>query len=364
MSKKEVRIAIVGCGHIANHVHIPGLKTCLDVEVVAGCDTNEANLERTDAEHGLAARYTDYRRMLDEVKPDAIIVATPNVYHPETCMAAFQRHMAVLCEKPLANTLVEAQRMCDAADRSGSIGMVAYTYRFVPAMRYLKHLIDSGALGKVRHMRAVYLQEVPAGWLGWRSDAASAGSGTLGDIGSHLIDFAHYLVGDMESLCADTARIVERTSPEGKDSDVDDWTAFIVKFTNGGTGVFEATRTATGRGCGPTENEFVEINGDRATAIYSLQDPNAIRFAERGDTVRHLVPDEFLRVPGATRGTSPADGDPRVLFRYDQAFTFIDAVRGGMLPYPTFLDGMRCQTVLEVVARAVVDHTWETITHC
>jgi predicted dehydrogenase len=244
--------------------------------------------------------------------------------------------------------------------------MVSFVYRFVPAIRYMKHLVASGALGEIRHFRAFYLQSVPEVWLGWRSDSKQAGSGTLGDIGTHLIDFAHYLIGGITSVTSLTKTFLPQRPLWGTDRlvdvTVDDSSGFLAEFSNGATGVFEATRLAPGRGCGRDEFQSVEINGSKGSLLYYLQDPFHLQINPGApysldELFTTQVPDNFMKWHDTPRRV--VDDEPNVGFRYDQAFAFTQAIRGIQPePLPDFQDGRRSQAVVDAILKASQSRRW------
>jgi predicted dehydrogenase len=211
----------------------------------------------------------------------------PNDTHAEPSIAAAEAGKHVLCEKPLARTAAESKEMLDAVNKAGVKHMVAFNYRFVPAIRQAKELIASGALGQIYHFRAVYLQEWIMAHYGapkvWRLDKSVAGSGSLGDLGAHLIDLGHYLVGDMKSVSAMTKTFIEeRPLPDGSGSgrvDVDDAFVAAVEFENGALGTLEATRFAAGR----KNYEVLEINGEKGTLRFNLERMNELDVFWVGD---------------------------------------------------------------------------------
>jgi predicted dehydrogenase len=199
-----------------------------------------------------------------------------NDVHMEPSIHAMKMGKHVLCEKPIARTAEEAKKMVEVAKSTGVKNMVAFNYRFVPAVRQIRNLIDSGALGKIYHWRGVYLQE----WILphyntpkiWRLDKSVAGSGAIGDLGAHIIDLAHYLVGGIKTLSAQAKTfITERPLPDNPKKmgtvDVDDAFISICEFENGALGTFESTRFALGR---KNYNCF-EINGEKASVRFDLE---------------------------------------------------------------------------------------------
>ena len=156
---KSLGVAIVGCGGITLQNHLPGLALCPDVKVVALCDTNPACLDTARAQTGVTVTSTDYQEIVKRDDVHAVIIATPNIAHPAIAHAAIAAGKHVLCEKPLALNYADAKAMAEAGDKAGVRHMTAFTYRFVPSMRYLKHLIQRGDLGTPYHYRSCRLQD-------------------------------------------------------------------------------------------------------------------------------------------------------------------------------------------------------------
>jgi predicted dehydrogenase len=240
--------------------------------------------------------------------------------------------------------------------------MTAFTYRFVPAMRYLKHLVSRGDLGRPLHFRAQRFQDWHVHSLGWRQYRDKAGSGELGDMASHRIDYGRWLMGEIKSVCGLMKQIVprDRTPTDGKPvppSDTDDWVGFIAEFDNGVTGVFESSKLARGHGSGGQGHDLVEVNGAEASAIYQLRKPYELLIGRRNSTFETVkVPTEFWKVPGSLR--TAGEGDASVVWRYDQAVEFVTAIREGRDASPSFYDGVRCQAVMDAVGRSVAERRW------
>lgn len=256
-------------------------------ELAAICGRNEDAVAEAARRYGYAGYYTDWRQMLADDRVQLFDNGGPNDMHAEPSIAAAEAGKHVLCEKPLARTAAEARQMLDAVDKAGVKHMVAFNYRFVPAIRQAKELIASGALGQVYHFRAVYLQEWIMAHYGtpkvWRLDKSVAGSGVLGDLGAHIIDLGHYLVGDMKSVSAMTKTFIEeRPLPDGSGTgqvDVDDAFVAAVEFENGAVGTLEATRFAAGR----KNYEVLEINGEKGTIRFNLERMNELDVFWVGD---------------------------------------------------------------------------------
>jgi predicted dehydrogenase len=248
--------------------------------LVAVCGRNQEAVAEAAHRYGYEGYYTDWRKMLEDDRIQLFDNGGPNNMHAEPCIAAAQAGKHVFCEKPLARTAEEARRMLDAVTRAGIKHMVAFNYRFVPAIRQARNLIESGALGQIYHYRAVYLQE----WIMahhntskiWRLDKNVAGSGALGDLGAHIIDLGRFLVGEMKSVSAMTRTFIdERPLSDGSGTgkvDVDDAFVAAVEFENGAIGTLEATRFASGR----KNYEVLEINGEKGSIRFNLERMNEL----------------------------------------------------------------------------------------
>jgi predicted dehydrogenase len=238
---------------------------------------NAAAVKEAARRYGYQKYYTDWREMLKDDRVQLFDNGGPNDAHAEPCIAAAQLGKHILCEKPLARNAKEAAAMLEAVTKAGVKHAAAFNYRFVPAIRQARQLIDSGALGQIYHFRAVYLQE----WIMphynaptmWRLDKSKAGSGALGDLGAHIIDLGRFLVGEPTSVSA-LARtfIPERPRPAGGlgKVDVDDAFVAAVEFQNGAIGTLEATRFAAGR---KNYNCF-EINAEKGSLRFNLERMN------------------------------------------------------------------------------------------
>lgn len=240
---------------------------------------NEAAVKEAAKRFGYANYYTDWRDMLANDAIQLFDNGGPNDAHAEPSILAAQAGKHVLCEKPLGRTAEESKEMWDAVAKTGVKHMVAFNYRFVPAIRQIRKLVDSGALGQIYHFRAQYLQE----WIMphynlpmiWRLQKSQAGSGALGDLGAHIIDLGRYLVGEISSVSALTKTFIkERPWGDGTMGTVDVDDAFVaaVEFQNGAIGTLEATRFAGGRKNG----NRLEINGEKGSISFNLERMNEL----------------------------------------------------------------------------------------
>jgi predicted dehydrogenase len=249
--------------------------------LIAICGRDEEAVAEAARRYGYEGYYTDWREMLEDDGIQLFDNGGPNNVHAEPCIVAAQAGKHVFCEKPLARTGEEAKQMLDAVTNAGVKHMVAFNYRFVPAIRLARNMIDSGALGQIYHFRAMYLQE----WIMphyneakiWRLDKEVCGSGAIGDLGAHIIDLGRFLVGEMKSVSAMTKTFIdERPLPDGSGTgkvDVDDAFVAAVEFENGAIGTLEATRFGGGR----KNYEVLEINGEKGSIHFNLERLNELQ---------------------------------------------------------------------------------------
>jgi predicted dehydrogenase len=242
--------------------------------LVALCGRNEEATRAAAARYGYEKVYTDWRDMIADPAVQILDNGGPNNVHAEPCIAAAEAGKHILCEKPLARSAAESKTMLDAATKAGVKHMVAFNYRFVPAVRLAYNMISSGMLGRIYHFRAVYLQEwiMPHYNTGmiWRTDKEVAGSGALGDLGAHIIDLARFLVGEIKSVGGLTRTFIPERS--GQKVEVDDAFVSVAEFENGAVGTLEATRFAGGNKNG----ERFEINGEKGSIRFNMERMNEL----------------------------------------------------------------------------------------
>jgi len=351
-----LNFAIVGCGGVTLQNHLPGLAMCRETRVVALCDSDPATLERARQQTGVNVTSASYEEIVKRDDVHAVIIATPNIVHAAIAHASIAQGKHVLCEKPLAMSYSEAKGMADAADKAGVRHMTAFTYRFVPAMRYLSHLVKRGDLGRPYHYRSCRLQDWGARNLGWRQVKKLAGTGELGDMLSHRIDFAHLLVGPMKRLVANLKRFIE--DRQGQRSDLEDWAAILAEFQSGATGVLESSKLASGRNESWRSLDYVEINGSERSFVFITGECNKLQTGKVGgpglETI--TIPEEFWKTAGSPR--DPRQGDPLVTFRYDQAWEFVDAIRSRRPCVPGFHDGAQAQAVTDAAVKSAETKQW------
>src|ERR687896_956060 len=258
--------------------------------MAAICGRDEAGVREAADTLGWDSYETDYRKLIARDDIDLVDVVTPGNTHREIVLTALEAGKHVLCEKPLANTLPEAREMLTAARNAGPVNMVCFNYRRAPAVQLTRKLVEEGRLGEIRHWRATYLQDFimePSFPLIWRLQKEVSGSGALGDIGAHIVDLAHFVVGPISDVTGMTETFVkERPLEEASaggglsasggtemgEVTVDDAAAFLARFENGAVGTFEATRFAAGR---RNQNSF-EVNGSNGSLVFDLERMNEL----------------------------------------------------------------------------------------
>ncbi len=331
------------------------------------CGRDAAAVSDAARRLGWAAAETDWHTLVKRDDVQLVDVCTPGDLHAEVAIAALAAGKHVLCEKPLANTLGDAEAMAAAAARAASRGvrsMIGFNYRRVPALALASKLVADGRIGRIRHVRASYLQDwlVDASFpLTWRLQRERAGSGALGDLGAHIVDLAQYLTGELiVGVSAVTATFVgERPLPEAAGEalrsgpvTVDDAALFTARLDSGALASFEATRFATGR-----KNQLrIELNGDGGSLAFDLERLNELQFCDRsGD------PSEqgFRRILVTEPGHPYLSGwwPPGHVLGWEHTFThqvkdLMTAIATGADPAPSFQDGLQVQRVLAAVQQS------------
>ncbi len=253
--------------------------------LVAICGRSEGSVAEAAKRYGYESYYTDWRKMIESDAVQVFDNGGPNNAHAEPTIAAAQAGKHVFCEKPLARSAAEAKEMLDAVEKAGVKHMVAFNYRFVPAIVQARQLIESGRLGKIYHWRAVYLQEWgmdPKMPISWRFQKDIAGSGSLGDLGAHIIDLARFLVGEPQKVMGMAQNwLPQRPDGSGKmvKSDVDDGFVALMEFEGGALGTVEASRFCPGR---KNYNSF-EINGENGSIQFNLERLNELNVFWKGE---------------------------------------------------------------------------------
>lgn len=384
---KQLRIGMIGYkfmgkAHSNAYRALPMFfPEALKPEMSVLCGRDKVAVEAAAAQFGWKDSVTDWRELISRPDVDLVDINAPSDAHKEIALAALEAGKHVFCEKPLALTLSDAREMLEAAEKAGAAHMVGFNYRFSPAVRLAKKLVESGRLGKIYHFRAWFLQDWivdPEFPLVWRLQKDIAGSGSHGDLGAHLIDLAHYLVGDIgevigmsETFIKERPLASEMTGLSAKGGSgpdapkgpvtVDDATLFLARFVGGALGSFEATRFATGH---RSTNSF-EMNGSLGSVKFDFERMNELEvyFKDDAEDVQG-----FRRVLATDPAHDYAEAwwPPGHTIGFEHTFIhemleLSAAIEEGRQPVPNFHDGVKCQAVLEAVERSIDERRWVPI---
>jgi len=380
-----LRVAMIGYGFMGA-AHSVGWRQAPrvfdlqdDVETAVVVGRNAVAVAQAAAQWGWFESATNWREVIARDDIDIVDIVTPGDSHAEIAIAALDAGKHVLCEKPLAKTVAEAEAMADAASRAAERGvrsMVGFTYRRVPAVTFLRDLIAQGVIGRVQQVRAAYRQDWlvdPEMPLAWRLQKEHAGSGALGDIGAHIIDMTQFVTGhtvDAVSGIVDT--IVKQRPLRGSgsglsgtravgygDVTVDDLAIFTGRLSSGALASFEATRFATGRKNALT----IEVSGDKGALAFDLEDLNSLQFYDRtapGDRQGFTK----ILVTEASHPYVAAWWPAGHMLGYEHGFAhqvvdLVTAIHDGTQPHPSFTEGLTVQRVLDAVERSAEnDSAW------
>jgi predicted dehydrogenase len=369
-NQRRVNIGMIGAGWWPNTMHMPALATCAQANVVAVCDDVPALSAALAEKYAVPNQFTNYQELLASGLCEAVIVATPNDTHHPIVMAALERGLHVMCEKPLALSYAQAAEMAARAKEKRLITTVPFTYRHMPSTRYLKHLIsEQGYLGQPYHMHMRYyagFAREPGQYL-WRFDRARGGSGALADIGSHFLHLAEWFFGDIDAVCAQLSTMIKRapTTPQGQPyQQADDSAMVMLRFKNGAQGLVHASVIAY-------EKTYANE--------YGFDQVHEFDFHGSDGTLRQVIDWDFRQ---QITGDRPGDGPERVLevpdaywgnkrreraidtwedvFRQEgrMIHEFVHAVASGQAMIPDFDDGARVQQLLDAAIASAEAGCW------
>lgn len=385
MAKRKINVGLIGYKFMGK-AHsfgfnnaacmFPSIEAEPIMKAIAGRD--EAAAAEAMSRFGWESYETDYRKLISRDDIDLVDIATGNNVHAEIAVAAAAAGKDIFCEKPLALSVAEAKRMLEAVEGAGVKHMINFNYRTVPAVTLAKKMIDDGLIGRVFHWRSVYLQDwiIDPGFpLVWRLQKDIAGSGSLGDLAAHSIDLANWLVGDIDevssnlttfikkrpNLAATTGGLSAKASEEMGEVTVDDAVIALVRFKNGAIGTIEATRFAAGNRNG---NRF-EINGDKGSIRFDIERMNELDYFNREDPEGL----QGWRTISVTEGIHPyADGwwPAGHIIGWGETFVhqvvnLMNAIARDEMPSPSFVDGLKCQMVLEAMEKSNNTWRWEKV---
>jgi predicted dehydrogenase len=346
-------------GSFSQRVVIKGLQACGEAQVVALFGRTRERLAAVAAEHSVPAYYDDYAAFLAHPGLDAVVICTPNDTHYRFAVQALDAGKHVICEKPLAMSVQQAEALYRLARARGLRTAVNFTYRSVSPLRTIARVLEEGTIGRLYFFTIEQLQNLradPTAPFTWRMDRAQAGGGALWDLGVHLIDLVHWWIGPIEAVVAQTAiSVPQRPDPRtGTMVEVttDDTAMVLVRADEGVQGVLQTSQIAQGR-----QNHLrIALYGSRGGLLY-----DADRDKEPELRISHL--------PAGAEGRSgpfvelPIPRELLVSYEEFPAFHMARLVRQlkGTEEFPSFADGMRCQAVLDAAERSVRSGTWEIV---
>jgi predicted dehydrogenase len=348
----SIRVGIFGTSWWADSMYLPAIAAFDGAEVVAACGRDQGRADDFARRWDIPLATVDPDELLDQTL-DAVIVASGNDSHYALSMAALDRGLPVLCEKPLALTSIEATTMADRARSVGVATMVPFTYRYMPTNQYVKRLIDDGYLGRPFHLNMRYFTGFARGGeYSWRFDKELAGSGILGDLGSHWLHVARWLFGEVTSIGALTEAFYDRDPrPDGSGyARSEDSAVMTVRFANGAYGTLQ-TSAVCWEGSDFNQTHHLDAHGSGGT-LYSFNDWNDTQWVKGveadapGPASTLPIPDEYWR--GARRNR--VHDTYRDVFRSSGAMVgdFLRTVGDGGLCEPDFTEGARVQHLLEL----------------
>ena len=340
------------------------------------CGREESWVRESAAKFGWDSYETSWEKLIAREDIDLIDITAPSNVHKEIALKAAEAGKHIFCEKPLALSLSDAREMLAAAEKYKVKHQIGFNYRFAPAVQMAKKLIDEGKLGKIYHFRGLYLQDWivdPEFPLVWRLDKDVAGSGSLGDLGAHIIDIARFLAGEFDKVMGISKTFIEErpvvekmtglsgkaqtSAPKGKVT-VDDATLFLAEFKNGALGSFEATRFAQGH-----KNAMsFEINGSKGSLRFEFERMNELQYYSSEDESGT----QGFRIIQCTEGVHPYAGawwPVGHVIGYEHTFVhelyeFVEAIAHDKPAWPDFNDGVKCSQVLEAVELSIKTGGW------
>jgi len=374
--KKEIRVGLIGnmfmgVAH-SNAFRNAGIWYDLPFKIKMQCvcakDSDE-NLAAFADKFGWESYEHDWKALVSRDDIDVVSVATPGFLHKEMVLEAIKNNKHVFCEKPLANTLQETLDMKNAAESAGIIHCCGFSYRFSPALALAKQFVDEGKIGNIYQVYARYAQDWPSEKdfpLLWRFDKKLSGSGSLGDLCSHIIDATRFatglsfkkVVGNLTTLIKERPLDADDVNGEKGAVTVDDIAQCLCHFDNGATGSFEATRLAKGR----KNNNCIEINGEKGSLVWNFEEQNYLYYYDNSK------PDSekgFTKI-NATHDSHPYGGGPWPQghgIGYADTFViemanYLKAVYKNVQFKPGFDDGYKCQLVLDAIERSAEKQCW------
>src|SRR5882672_9070141 len=356
MARKKHTVGIIGLGF--GRAHIPAFQVS-GCEVVALCQRNQETARAMAQRYNVPAVFERWEEMLDQAKPDIVVIASPPHLHREIALRALGQGAHVLCEKPLAMTAAEGREMVEAATRARRVAMTDFNWRFIPAMQRFHALVEEGAVGRLFHAGGRWLG---ARWadesapVTWRMDRAQAGHGALGDMGVHVVDLIRWCFGEFTRVTATMGIPYPQRSAPGvaRPPDAEDWCILLGELAGGAQVSFTASRAAHG-----VNEHTLEAYGSAGAVQYRLgrEAPGwwagDLRLSSGGafEPVAPRVPVPAVESTEAFEQIGRGTIAPLVA-------RMLDAIRTGVSPSPSLEDGLRAQLVLDAAAASAARRTW------
>ena len=347
---KDIRIGLIGCGGISGN-HLPQIEKAEGGVIHALCDIRPDRLHAAGERYGVPEerRFTDWHDLIALESVDAVDICTPNNLHVPMAAEAILAGKPVCVEKPLGVNYEETAALQKLAAEKGIPAMICFSYRFMPAVRYARHLVDQGEIGNVINIYAMYLKSsayMPGRRLDWRFDREIARYGVSGDLGVHILDLTTFLAGNMTGVFAQMGTAVPFRKREDSEEiaavTTDDWCHFLARFESGASATFSITRAAYGN----SNHIMVDIYGDKGALRFDLNDNTKLEFHRPGTKDETSM--ETIRVPDE--------------YRAGQQQSFINLLHGKRDRYlPTLEDGVRMQKILDAIMDSAETNAWVDI---
>lgn len=372
---KEINVGIIGFGFMGK-THTFGYKTIplyysplkYKINLTGVCDVSIDKAKEAEEMLGFEYSTNDPDRIFNDPRINVVDICTPNIFHKEDILKAIQCGKHIYCDKPLATSFDEANEVLDVLKEKDIITQMALQYRFFPATMRAKQLIEEGRIGKIMSFRACYLHSGSVDAkkpLGWKQDKKFGGGGVLFDLGSHVLDLIYHFLGEYDSVFANT-KIIYCKRPDANGNmvevEADDLALMIVEMKNGGTGIIEASKIATG-----TNDELrFEIHGDKGAVRFNLMDPNWLEFY---DNTEYDIPlggtKGYKKIECVQRFEKPGGDFPSSKFsigwiraHVHSLYSFLDCISKGQEAHPSFGEGAYIQYVMEKAYESADKKEW------
>jgi len=376
---KELNIAIIGLGFMGK-THTFGYKTIplyysslpFNIRLVAACDVSVDTAREAGITLGFEYFTDKPDVILNDKRINVVNICTPNIYHKEAVLKALKTGKHVYCDKPLATSYDETREITDVLEQYKTVTQMALQYRFFPATMRAREIIEEGKIGRVLSFRASYLHSGSvdaAKPIGWKQDKKFGGGGVLFDLGSHILDLMYYLLGEYGAVFANTDIIYcQRPDKNGNmvKVEADDIAQMIVKMKNGGTGIIEASKIATG-----TNDELrFEIHGDKGAIRFNLMDPNWLEFYDNTESDQPLGGYKgYKKIECVQRFKKPGGDFPSSKFSIGWIrahvhclYNFLSCIAENREASPSFKEGAYIQYVMEKAYESAEEGVWKELT--